>query len=124
MPGSSKSSVFSRSSGKQTATNNASNLNRSHKLLLRNESDFDETASVASTTSSRSSTSTLSRFSQNSRWTERNPGSFATSYASLSDLELRKNQIERELAQVQRELQLRESQQATARVSSISKVAR
>ncbi|KAI9992994.1 hypothetical protein PInf_015049 [Phytophthora infestans] len=123
MPGSSKSSVFSRSSGKQTATNNASNLNRSHKLLLRNESDFDETASVASTTSSRSSTSTVSRFSQNSRWTESNPGSFATSYASLSDLELRKNQIERELAQVQRELQLRESQQAAARVSSISKVA-
>ncbi|KAG2767317.1 hypothetical protein Pcac1_g21410 [Phytophthora cactorum] len=120
MPASSISSVASRSPDKRSTTSNASNLIRGHKLLLRSEQDSDETASVASTTSSRSSFSTLTRLSRNSRRAQGISPSLATSYVSLSDLELRKSQIERELAEVQHELQLRESQQAAARVSSTS----
>ncbi|KAG7382843.1 hypothetical protein PHYPSEUDO_004294 [Phytophthora pseudosyringae] len=76
------------------------------------------TSSVASSSSSRSSLSTLSRSSQGSRLTGGASASLATSYVSFRELELRKSQIERELAQVQYELQLRESQRAAAQLQA------
>ncbi|KAG6580095.1 uncharacterized protein IUM83_15705 [Phytophthora cinnamomi] len=120
MPASSASSLSSRSQPSCSGIQRNSS-HRDPKLLLGAESDFDETESVASSASSRTSVSTFSyssRCSHRSKSTAAVSASIATSCVSLRVLESRKNQIERELARVQHELQLRESQQAVARLSS------
>ncbi|KAG6580094.1 uncharacterized protein IUM83_15705 [Phytophthora cinnamomi] len=105
MPASSASSLSSRSQPSCSGIQRNSS-HRDPKLLLGAESDFDEVGA------------SNKRVCHRSKSTAAVSASIATSCVSLRVLESRKNQIERELARVQHELQLRESQQAVARLSS------